>query len=88
MTARSYAYDLGRARGACYGRAEPTERDWEWLYEQPQVPPEGCTEAEEYDFNDGMLDGRDQMIARRLGTLGSTVPPSQEQIAAARDKEG
>lgn len=82
--ARTPAYELGRARGACYGRTEPTEADWEWLCCQPDMGEGGeLNDRERGDFEDGMLDGAEQMQALRLGLPCS--PPSPEAIAAARD---
>lgn len=74
----SRAYELGRARGACYGRTEPTDRDVEWFADH---------DGHEDDFEsfaDGMLDGAEQAHCARIGVKGS-APPSADAIAAAKD---
>jgi len=81
------AYELGRARGAAYGRTEPTEDDWEWLCCQPFGEPDAddLSDQERADFESGMLDGAEQDHAARIG-LNGTPPPSAEAIEAAKDK--
>lgn len=79
------AYQLGRARGACYLRTEATEADDEWCAEQ--IAP--VDDDDEFDaalvrFAEGMLDGCEQAHYARMGMKG-TPPPSAEEIAAARD---
>lgn len=63
-----YAYALGRARGACYLRTEPTERDDEWLAEKVgTVDDDAAMDAALVRFAEGMLDGCDQVQAVMIG---------------------
>lgn len=75
-------YELGRARGAAYGRAEPNACDLEWIADRL-----ADEDAEVYteDFEIGMLDGAEQVAISWL--KGSTAPPSAEVIAAATDRK-
>ena len=76
-------YDLGRARGAATGRAEPTELDEEWCHEASDVLLE---EDDDMDrFADGMSDGRGEDLLRQRG-LTVKDPIAPEAIAAARDE--
>jgi len=76
------AYELGRARGACYGRTEPTDRDYEWATDLRGWAWEEWVD----DFETGMLDGAEQAHCARIGLRG-TAPPSAEVIAAAADRK-
>lgn len=82
---RSAAYELGRARGYLYGRAEPTEGDWEHLHANlPDGDESEDVEGVLDEYMTGMLDGRDQATARKLG-LPCPEAPSPEALAAARE---
>lgn len=73
-------YELGRARGAAYGRKEPDQSDAAWIADLL----DGVESDDDWEeFERGMLDGAEQVATINVG--GFTAPPSADVIAAARD---
>lgn len=82
-TPRSAAYELGRVRGYATGRTEPDASDKDFA---GRSLPEGNpgSAAEDFEFENGMLDGAEQARDRKLGLPVHAPKPSDEALAATR----